>query len=108
MQVSNLGKYLELSHVASVQTCNALIFLDHWITEAQEEEFCHTILKQTNKQKSILFTISNILVKNVTVRMQLSLQHILGSFRHCSKSNLSLETPNQLQKMHFLRTFVVI
>lgn len=63
MQVSNLGKYLELSHVASVQTCNALIFLDHWITEAQEEEFCHTILKQTNKQKSILFTISNILVK---------------------------------------------
>lgn len=63
MQVSNLGKYLELSHVASVQTCNALIFLDHWITEAQEEEFCHTILKQTNKQKSILFTINNILVK---------------------------------------------
>ena len=50
MQVSNLGKYSELSHVASVQTCNALIFLDHWITEAQEEEFCHTILKQTNKQ----------------------------------------------------------
>lgn len=51
MQVSNLGKYLELSHVASVQTWAALIFLDHWITEAQEEEFVIPSLnKQTNKR----------------------------------------------------------